>query len=349
MNSKTNRPLAGLLSLVPVGSLLLVALMACGKSEAPAASDSPAGEVEAVEGTVTAQRAAAPQPRTLTVKAPVFADDTVTTPASGSVTIRLLHNLAQWHLEGGLSKRVDQSAAFAAPRDAAPQPLASKTEPTVTASAGRHSEHEAAGSAESAVRAPAPMPAPVAAPSPTPAAQDQPAERAAEHKPSPAKKAALREMASKTGVIKALEVGGAPLQAPSPPVGSGGGNADAKKGDSGGLRKAGGGGDVEVVKAQLQVAQETVRADLTNWMNRLRSAMANCAEVALRQGLELPPSVRIVATLGTEGALVQAEVEGVSGGAAQCMRSRWQALRNLPAVESPVPFTVVYTLRLADM
>ncbi|MBI5609744.1 MAG: hypothetical protein HY902_12800 [Deltaproteobacteria bacterium] len=349
MNSKTSRCLASLGSLL-LWTLVVGALLACGKTEAPPASDSPAGEVEAVEGAVTAQRATAPQPRALTVKAPVYADDTVTTPLSGSVTIRLLHNLAQWHLEGGLSKRVDQSAAFAAPRDAAPQPLANKAEPTVTASAGRHSEHEAAGSAESAVRAP--EPAPVAAPPPAPAPSEGPqaAEKAAEKKaaPSPAKKAALRAEVAKTGVVKAFDVGGGVSQAPSPPPGSGSGSG-AKKDDSGGLRKADSGGDVEVVKAQLQVAQEAVRGELSAAMNKLRGAMANCAELAVRQGLELPPSFKVLATLGTEGKLTQVEVEGLSGGAAQCVKSRWQTLRGLPTVDAPVAFTVTYGLKLADM
>ena len=337
-----------------------LALTACGKTDAPPASDLPAGEVEAVEGAVTAQRAEA-KPRPLTVKAPVFSDDTVTTPPGSAVTIRLLHNLAQWHLEGGLSKRVDQSAAFAAPRDATPQPLAAKPEATVTASAGRHSEHEAAGSAESAVRAPEP-----AAPTPPPTPAAEIAKQADNANPTPPAKAAHAPPAARapSGGQDTIKLAEKSMDIPAPPpppppapieqprtVRSEGGGGASKSGGSGerAAGAAGAAGDVEVVKSLVVEVQEALRPELTALTSKLRTAMSKCVSAAVSEGGELPSLLKVVLTLGTDGSFSQVEVTGLTGTAAQCVKARWLAAKGLPKVDAPASMAVTYTFKLSDM
>jgi hypothetical protein len=155
--------------------VLLLGVVACGKpasepapATAPAATATPsaapdgvnavapavlAGQVEAVEGRVTAQRANAAAPaRVLALHDGVWPDDAVVTTEQAAVAIRLAHNNALWQLEGGQTRRVDASAAWRAPKQAAQQALADKQEAPTTASAGRHSEQEAAQASETAVR-----------------------------------------------------------------------------------------------------------------------------------------------------------------------------------------------------
>ncbi len=113
----------------------------------------PAGTVERVEGRVTAQRTGQPPPpRPLVAHAQVWPDDTVTTAADASVGIRLARNGALWELQGGQTRRVDQGLAWKAARAVPAAALADAPEKPATASAGRHSEQEAAQSAEAAVR-----------------------------------------------------------------------------------------------------------------------------------------------------------------------------------------------------
>jgi outer membrane biosynthesis protein TonB len=135
--------------------LAIGTLASCGKdapTPAAAAGSDPAGVVERVEGTVTARRAAAKGERTLATQSMMFADDTVKTAAASSVAIRLAHNNALWTLESEQSRRVDQSAAWGAPKQAAVLVVADKLEAPQTASAGRHSDQEAAQTGESAAR-----------------------------------------------------------------------------------------------------------------------------------------------------------------------------------------------------
>ena len=146
--------------------ILLLGAVACGKPApapapalapaevAPAASSAVlAGNVEAVEGRVTAQRAQAGAPaRVLALHDGVWPDDAVVTADQAAVAIRLAHNNALWQLEGGQTRRVDETAAWRAPKQAAQAALADRQEAPTTASAGRHSEQEAAQASETAVR-----------------------------------------------------------------------------------------------------------------------------------------------------------------------------------------------------
>jgi hypothetical protein len=149
-----------------VHCLLLAACAKPGTAPTPepgssASVEAFAGHVERVEGAATAQRAVSPTMRSLLVNAPVWADDTVTTGPEASIAIRLLHNGALWQLEGGQVRRVDAALAWNAPRQVAQAPMADKQAPATTAAAGRHSEQEAADSAEAALR-PQPVPVPIA-------------------------------------------------------------------------------------------------------------------------------------------------------------------------------------------
>ncbi len=128
------------------------------------AEQPPAGTVEHLEGQVVALRAGrVPPARALRARAPVWADDTVTTAQEASVGIRLFRNGALWELQGGQTRRVDEGLAWRATRSAQTVALADHAEAPATAAAGRHSEQEAAQSAETAVR---PEPAPVQAAKP---------------------------------------------------------------------------------------------------------------------------------------------------------------------------------------
>ncbi len=147
----------------------LTAILACGKAEkpasdsaaAPAAATAPAGTVESVEGRVTAQRTGAGViARALSARDSVWADDTVVTADQAAVSIRLLHNNALWMLQGGQSRRVDTAAAWRAPKQAAEATLGDRQAEPTTASAGRHSEQEAAQTGEAATRPAAPAAAP---------------------------------------------------------------------------------------------------------------------------------------------------------------------------------------------
>ena len=183
--------------------VLAAAAIACDKPapEAPAppqaaAVAAPAGTVEALEGRVTARRAGAPAAaRALALRDSIWADDTVTTAAEAAVSIRLAHNHALWQLQGGQTRRVDEAAAWRAPKQAAAVALADHQEAPTTLSAGRHSELEAAQTAESATR-------PVAAPAQVKAGDD--AQRAANDD----RKRKIMEGVKKQGVLAIIDTKG---------------------------------------------------------------------------------------------------------------------------------------------
>ncbi|HVO32196.1 MAG TPA: hypothetical protein VMV18_15745 [bacterium] len=129
------------------------ALCACKSASRGSTTDAPAGSVVGVSGAVTARRVPARSPRALSVNAPVFADDVVTTGSNGGVQIVLSRNHATWTLGPGQSRRVDSSVAWAAPEEAGTDLLLhSAEEKDSTHSAGRHGEHEGVSSGEAAIR-----------------------------------------------------------------------------------------------------------------------------------------------------------------------------------------------------
>ncbi len=271
--------------------LALVAVLACGKTAqtpppapalAPVAAAA-AGTVEALEGHVTAQRAQAPAARSLALRDSVWADDTVVTADQASVSIRLRHNHALWLLEGGQSRRVDSAAAWRAPQQAAQVALADHQAAPTTASAGRHSEQEAAQTGEAATR-----PAAVMAPAPSAAEQTKPA--AAEHR--------QRVVAGvqKAGALRSM-----------------GGTASGNGGI--GLRGAGGqgaiglgtGGGGESSVSPVLVAEVTLTpevrkgeadpANLTRFLNRARVAIRVAYDRALRSDPSLRGTVVVLVTI----------------------------------------------------
>lgn len=146
---------------VRLARLAVAAVIALGACRAAThADDAPAGTVMAIDGHVSARRAAATTSRTLALDAPVFADDTVSTGSSGSVQIRFAHNGARWNLGPAQSRRVLDSVAWTAAEDPKSEALLHSDEPKIgTIGAGRHGEHEGVSSSEAALReSPTPQP-----------------------------------------------------------------------------------------------------------------------------------------------------------------------------------------------
>lgn len=149
-------------------ALLALAAAACsGSGEAePADPNQPAGKVIELAGQVSAARAGAAT-RPLAVGAQVYSDDTVTTGTDGSATILLAHNHVRWNLGTGKSLRVDRSMAWKAKADESGSAFDDEDE-MATASAGRHTDREAADTAATAQvpggleqdRSPEPVPPP---------------------------------------------------------------------------------------------------------------------------------------------------------------------------------------------
>ena len=128
---------------------LVLALAAACKGDASTADpNQPAGKVVELSGKVDAAREGAAA-RPLAVGAPVFPDDTVTTGTDGSAVILLAHNQVRWSLGQGKSLRVDRSMAWKATADESGSAFDDE-EALATASAGRHTDREAADTAATA-------------------------------------------------------------------------------------------------------------------------------------------------------------------------------------------------------
>ncbi|MBM4345053.1 MAG: hypothetical protein FJ100_16915 [Deltaproteobacteria bacterium] len=343
MISATSRASAGL-----TGAFFATMALSCGKAETPAtASAEPAGKVEAVEGQVTAVRSAGGSvARQLAVANAVFADDTVTTALGASVAIRLAHNAALWRLEGGLAKRVDQSAAWKAPKDAAPQAVAQRAEPVQTASAGRHSAHEAAGTAESAVRA-EPASAPAAPPEPGPAA---PAPTVAAPAPARVPDAPPEERQAKSSPPRrpasAAPRPGGRLRGDrvddSADLGLGSDRAHGAGGGATGGAAPGLGGaatgsssrneSARTYKLFLQVASEdaALKATLSRLLAQRRAALTRCVEQASRADVATPSKWVVRVEVGGAGAVTVVAVDGAPEPLKACVRAVFAVLRGLP-------------------
>jgi hypothetical protein len=150
-----------------LASLALAAAACSGSGEAePADPNQPAGKVIELAGQVSAARAGAAT-RPLAVGAQIYADDTVTTGTDGSAVILLAHNHVRWNLGSDKSLRVDRSMAWKAKADESGSAFDDEDE-MATASAGRHTDREAADTAATAQlpgtadeeRSPEPVPPP---------------------------------------------------------------------------------------------------------------------------------------------------------------------------------------------
>lgn len=328
----------------------------CAKEQpAEVAPAAPAGTVEAVQGRVTAQRAdGSRDPRVLAVAAQVFADDTISTPADGAVSIRLLHNLALWQLQGGLSKRVDQSAAWKAPKNATPQPLAQEAPPALTASAGRHSEREAAQTAESAQRSgpaasapPAPLPPPapqVAAaspPSPAPIA-DHPQ---GADKPTSARSKGATGRAAAASPIKPLQRGGLD-DGDDGLIGAGSGLG--KPGTGGGGEGAGlhapknaapsPGASVRVVVqvASVQPDDPALAAAARRIASASTARLSRCFSDAVSGGGTVPDTVHVTLEVDSQGQVTAVTLSEAPPELSRCLSQQLRTLRSLPGREAKV-------------
>ncbi len=358
MNSATNSRIA-----VWAGTLLATVTVTCGKAEtAPVASSEPAGNVEAVEGQVTAVRAAEGSAhRPLVVAGAVWADDTVTTPNGASVAIRLTHNAALWRLEGGFAKRVDQTAAWKAPKDAAPQAIAQRAEPVQTASAGRHSAHEAAGTAESAARA---APASAPAPAPPPVMDAPPAVAAAPAEAVPVKvgpaterqppRHAVRKAAGGAPAPKSVMRGGSSddfgFEGLGGDGGSSGGGRDEPSGKGSGGSAAGGSlsdapARLPAVAIVVKAPDEGLKSALLRLLNQRKAALARCAQQASQAGAALPPKFVVRLEIGGAGAVTVLAIEGALDPLKACARAVLASLRGVPDTNPAVEAEVVIGVR----
>ena len=382
MSNATSERLRRALGQASLSWLLLVAAAAglvgpgCDKTAPIATLDAPAGKVEAVEGQVTATRGApGAKARPLATAGAVFADDTVATGPEASVSIRLLHNLALWRLDGGQSKRIDQTAAWRATKESAPQALAQPAEAVATASAGRHSEREAAASAESAVRAPhaapsADTPAPAPAPRPTSevAAAAAKAEPRAEQKaakamarPTPPSRAtprpggsgasARRAALGGAGDDLALDLGGGESSGASgASSGEGSAKATAPKmatAGSGPATKDGAAARPSLTTVHVVGADAELHTALRRAVLRARPALQLCQLKAWSAAPSEATQLRAELSLNADGTIVEVIVTPAESPSATCARAILMSLKGLPS--RPAPEKVQVMLKFAQL
>ncbi len=317
-----------------------------------AVDSSPAGQVIAVEGRVTAQRAQQSVARELAVAATVFADDTVQTSPDASVAIRLTRNGAVWELQGGLQRRVDQSAVWNVNPQAAL--LADKAQAPTTASAGRHSETEAGQTGEAAVR-PAPAPA-AAAQAPEIAAKTVDHDEARRNAREAVQKRAIagafgsgpmtKLFAADDGEDNTLggkrasgEVGVGP--APSEGVGKGSGSGGRK--------------DEKAVAVQANIGMATGSSDegINSMVGKVVARKLPAIRACYEQVLRTDPTDKggkmiLEFTVGTEGTMTAVTVTGVSAAIGECVKPKLLATRGLPVLEHPQVFKIALVLKVVD-
>ncbi|HVK75094.1 MAG TPA: hypothetical protein VM734_17315 [Kofleriaceae bacterium] len=340
---------------VAVGISLALSTAACGSgaSGGPAiVAGAPAGDVVEVAGKVTATRSGAV--RDLAAGAEVSGDDVIETGADGRVTIKLRHNQVPWTLGPGRKEQVGGSLAWKAPK--ATGELAAVSGDRSTA-AGRHAEREAADTGASADLAMAPAAAaaaPAAAaeppaameeaevPPPPPSPPPPPIEAIAERTPKRARGAAPAGKGAKLdepfgedlGVTGGLGLTG---------TGEGGGGAGGGigLGNVGTIGKGGGtgagaggygsgpGAAKQPAAAQLAIGTVDVSGGLSRDL-ALKVVKANhnqlryCAERAA-----VPEKLTLVVELsvGADGKVTGATVQGVAGTLAGCLRNAFTRMQ----------------------
>lgn len=352
----------------------LVAVCACEKPAPEPAAQGPAGKVEGVEGRVTAVRAAAgAHPRELAVEAQVFADDTVATAANSAVSIRLFHNLALWRLEAGQVKRVDQSAAWRASKQALPQALAQQAESVATASAGRHSERQAAATAETAVRAPTQVAADQPKAAPAPAPSNTPAVTGA----VPQREQALAAKAAPRTTVDPKRAGPAGRAEPPNRRNALGGDDDdlaqaksaeikdefAKAEERQAAKKEvaeldtpappkGTGGPppspapaaiaVQLESQEVSAADPQIKAAVVAALKTQKAGLEQCQRSALRANGILQASLKVELTIGADGRVIAVAVVPAIQPLAACVQGRLQALAGLPLQAAKVSIVFAF-------
>ncbi len=204
--------------------LLATMVAACGKSggEVGVIAGAPAGDVTEVAGAVTATRAGVARP--LHVGDAVAGDDVIATGPDGRIAITLRHNHVPWSLGPGKSKRVADSAAWAATEGASLAEVADER----SGAAGRHAERNAADTAATEV-APAVAMAPTAAAPAAPIAAPDPA-------PSkPSGRVAIEPPAPRVAQTRAADADSFALA-----DGGGGGGTDTGLGNAGSIGRGAG-------------------------------------------------------------------------------------------------------------
>jgi hypothetical protein len=149
-NDRNSTTIAFVNRTLPLPAVFVLFTMASA-CVAAASKPAPDGVVVSVRGTVTATGSKSGESaRTLVEHDAVWADDTVTTAPDASIEVRIGANGATWSLHGSVSKRVDKSLAWTAPKASRRENLLTGAKDRRTEAAGPHSENQAATSAKSA-------------------------------------------------------------------------------------------------------------------------------------------------------------------------------------------------------
>ncbi len=157
-------------------------------------------------------------------------------------------------------------------------------------------------------------------------------------------------------------------------AGAGAGDGDAKGPAAGGVKLSGssGGGSVErnaKVKGEgfgarkadetktegkkeeatvtIKLSSDTsgsgeAKADVAKIISRKNSAVQRCYEQALRDNPDTGGKVKVTFTVGTEGTITDVSISGASGGFADCIKAKFEAIRGLPTLPSPQTFGQSY-------
>lgn len=317
-----------------LASLALAAAACSGSGEAePADPNQPAGKVIELAGQVSAARAGAAT-RPLAVGAQVYADDTVTTGTDGSAVILLAHNHVRWNLGSDKSLRVDRSMAWKAKADESGSAFDDEDE-MATASAGRHTDREAADTAATAQlpgtadeeRSPEPVPPPPAqvasaeAPKETSAASAQKSESKATG-PATRGREMLAQKSGGGGNGKAALDESAPA---SPLGGMGKGGGGGGEGGGGGVGGAAAAAVALPTTGNLVLGKLTVKGALT-----AAQVSPRLASFARRCTGDVPGNATIRIDIDPTGAVKSARVTGapeVTASISTCLTGSARALR----------------------
>jgi hypothetical protein len=311
----------------------LVVIAACGGKGS--AAPGPAGEVVQATGSVTATRAGAAA-RALAAADTVFSDDTIATGADGAVLIRLAHNGAVWSIGPGESRRVDQSAAWRAPKGGGT--LFAGTDEDRTVAAGRHDEDGDENRARATLDAP-----PTPAPAPAPAGAAPPPDE-------PDRERIQREVEG-AGILKMLGSGDDEAKEIGDVLGHGaGGGTGSGYGAGAGLRGGGGppkpsppGGQATIER--YEVAGSLDEAAVERAMRTRLVALRRCHEHELKRDPGFEASLTVSFTVAADGRLSPIEVSpDDSASLTACLKGAIRAMR-LP--ESAGETTVTLGLRFA--
>ena len=134
---------------------------------------------------------------------------------------------------------------------------------------------------------------------------------------------------------------------------SGGGSVERNakvKGEGFGARKADETkteGKKEEAAVTIKLSSDTsgsgeAKADVAKIIGRKNSAVQRCYEQALRDNPDTGGKVKVTFTVGTEGTITDVSISGATGGFADCIKAKFEAIRGLPTLPAPQTFGQSY-------